>query len=487
VAFAQGEGRFAPHFAADGSPSPEIIATRDERRANWRTLKELAGIGRAEAVDARPPADFAETARTMTADEARAAAASCLQCPDPTCVAACPIRIDIPRYLEHVAVGDFAAAAEILLQRNPMPAVTSRVCAQELQCEGSCKRVTTEGTVPIGEIERFVAEWAREHVTPPPGAGPSGRTVAVVGAGPAGLACAGELAARGHAVTVYDQHDAAGGILRYGIPAYRLPREHVDATLDELRDADVRFETGVRVGENVQLDELRDRFDAVFVATGAGASVQAGIPGEALDGVMAAAEYLERASQRPASLPTHRCVVVLGGGNAAVDAARTALRRGAEQVSLVYRRGRAEMPAYADEVAAAEREGVRLVLLASPVEVLGDDGRHARAVRLARMALGEADESGRAQPVATGELFELEADIVITALGTVPEAWLSSSGGLATDAAARVGADEHGRTSLPMTYAGGDVTRGPATVVLALDDGLRAAEEIDRALRAHVS
>ncbi|HET6650292.1 MAG TPA: FAD-dependent oxidoreductase, partial [Candidatus Limnocylindria bacterium] len=465
VAFARGEGRFAPHFAADGTPTPEILATRDERLANWRTLQELADVGAASTTRRAPiTLDFSETSTTMNAEEAIAAAATCLQCKDPTCVAACPIRVDIPRYLDHVAAGDFAAAAEILFGANPMPDVTSRVCAHERQCEGSCKRAATEGTVPIGRIERFVAEWAREHVAPSAPAASSGRAVAVVGAGPAGLACAGELARRGHAVTVFDANAEPGGILRYGIPAYRLPNEVLDRQADRLRQAGVSFMPGVRIGESVTLAQLRSRYDQVFVGAGAAVAVRAGVPGEGLEGVLTAGEFLQKVATGSDSVPRGRSVAVLGGGNAAMDAARSALRLGAERVTIVYRRSQAEMPAYVSEVHEAEAEGVRFVFLASPIEILGDTDGRARAVRCERMMLGEPDASGRARPITTGEQLEVPADLVVTALGTRPEAWVAEAIDDVT------------------VHAGGDAVRGPSTVVQAVGDGVRAAGAIDSAM-----
>ena len=482
VAFARGEGRFAPHFAADGAPTPEMVATRDDRLANWRTLQELAGVGRELKNRAPIALAFAETTPTMTAEEAQAAAATCLQCTDPTCVAACPIRVDIPRYLEHVAVGDFAAAAEVLLERNPMPSVTSRVCEHENQCEGSCKRATTEGVVPIGAIERFVAEWARGHGQPARVATASGRTVAIVGAGPAGLACAGELAARGHAVTVYDAYDAGGGVLRYGIPAFRLPNQVVDAEIERLRALGVHFELGVRIGQARTLDDLRATFDAVFVAVGVGDPVMAGIPGEELAGVITATDYLERANRAGAHEGLQGgSIVVLGGGNVAMDAARSALRLGAEKVTVVYRRGRAELPACSSELHDAEAEGARFVFLASPTAILGDADGRVRAVRCARMALGTPDDSGRARPVPTGEELEVEADQVVVALGSRAEPWLAAAG-LAVDASAQPIADGRGATSIRGVYAGGDIVRGAATVVEAIGDGVRAAQSMDRDL-----
>jgi homotetrameric NADPH-dependent glutamate synthase len=481
VAFARDEGRFAPHFAADGTPTPEMLATRDDRLANWRTLKELAGVGR-NSTTRSPALEFAETNRTMTAEEAQAAAATCLQCKDPTCVAACPIRVDIPRYLEHVAVGDFAAAADVLLEHNPLPSVTSRVCEHENQCEGSCKRAKTEGVVPIGAIERFVAEWARQNRPPVDTPAATGRSVAIVGSGPAGLACAGELLMRGHAVTVFDAYEAAGGVLRYGIPAYRLSKEVVDAEIERLRALGARFELGVRIGQVQTLEELHERFDAVFVAIGVGTPVMPGIPGERLAGVISATDYLERANRAgPARGPQGGSVVVLGGGNVALDAARSAVRLGADKVTVVYRRGRAELPAYASEVHEAEAEGVCFIFLASPTALLGYADGRVRSVRCVRVALGEPDHSGRPRPMPTGEELEVAADRVVIALGSGAEPWLAATNpGLAVDALGRPIADERGATSILGVYAGGDIVRGAATVVDAVADGLHAAKAIDR-------
>ena len=485
IAFARGEGRFTPHFAIDGTPAPEILATRQDRLANWRTLQELAGTGPASAARAPIALEFAETTRTMTPDEARAAAATCLQCTDPTCVVGCPIRVDIPRYLEHVAAGDFAAAAETLLEHNPMPCVTSRVCELENQCEGACRRAKTEGEVPIGAIERFVAEWASKNPRANEPRRRSGRSVAVVGAGPSGLACARELAARGHEVTIFDAYDAAGGVLRYGIPAYRLPRPVVDAEVDRLREAGVRFELAMPIGEDDTVDELRQRFDAVFIGVGAGQPVMPGIVSEQLPGVFTASEYLERVNRFGTGDDGLRAasVVVLGGGNVAMDAARSAVRLGAERVTVVYRRSRPELPACASELHAAEAEGVQFVFLASPTAVLSDDEGRVRGVRCSRVVLGEPDDSGRRRPLATGEEIEIDGDQVLIALGSRAERWPGRSNpALAVDVADRPIVDQRGATSMPRVYAGGDIVRGPATVVEALGDGVRAARAIDREL-----
>jgi pyruvate ferredoxin oxidoreductase beta subunit len=484
LAFARLEGRFAPHFAADGTPSPEIVATNAERLANWHTLQELAGRGRFRAVETvRPALSFEENVRPMDAAEAIAAAETCLQCPDPTCVAACPLRIDIPQYLEHVAAGDFASAAEVLSARNPMPGVTGRVCAHERQCEGACKRASIDGVVPIGAIERFVATWAAANPPPVTPGSPSGRSVAVVGAGPAGLACAGRLAATGDEVTVFDAYGSGGGILRYGIPGYRLPKALVDHEIERLEGLGVRFEWNTSVGVEPTIGELRDRFDAVFLGIGAGTPVLPGIPGEALTGVHTADDYLERVSRLEGAAPASaepRNVVVLGGGNVAIDAARSAVRIGAESVTLVYRRDRAAMSASAAEIDQAAAEGVRMVTLAAPVAVLGDATGRVRALRCARTALGPPDASGRPEPTLTGDEFELEADEVIFALSSRPDGWLAESGELATDDRGRLLVRDGLLTSTPGVVAGGDVVRGPATVVEAIADGLHAAEQIGR-------
>ena len=481
LAFARLEGRFAPHFAADGSPSPEIVATNEDRLANWRTLQELAGRGRSPAAaTARPPLSFEEHARPMDAAEAMAAAERCLQCPDPTCVAACPLRIDIPQYLEHVAAGDFGSAAEVLFARNPMPGVTGRVCAHERQCEGACKRASIDGVVPIGAIERFVGAYAAANPPAHSPATPSGRTVAVVGAGPAGLACAGRLAAAGDEVTVFDAYGSGGGILRYGIPGYRLPKALVDEEIERLEGLGVRFEWHTTVGVAPTVGDLRDRFDAVFLGVGAGTPILPGIPGEALTGVLTADDYLEGVSRLDDGPPPAepRNVVVLGGGNVAIDAARSAIRVGAESVTLVYRRDRAAMSASAAEIDQAVAEGVRMVMLAAPVAALGDAAGHVRAVRCVRTALGPADASGRPEPILTDDEFELDADQLIFAISSRPDGWLAESGELATDDRGRLLVRDGLLTSTPGVMAGGDVVRGPATVVEAIADGLRAAEQI---------
>ena len=480
LSFARLEGRFAQHFAPDGSPSAEIEATREERLANWRTLQELAGIGRSKTVGTEPKElDFSETVATLTPEAAIAAAETCLQCKDATCRRGCPLNIRIPQYLEQVAAGDFAAAAAILTADNPLPCVTGRVCAQEVQCEGACKLVAKEGEpVPIGAIERFIGEWAKVNAAPVPVVRAAGaERHAVIGSGPYGLAVARRLAGDGHAVTVYDAYDSAGGVLRYGIPAYRLPKATVDDEIAALERLGVEFRCGVRVGEDVSLDDLRAEYDAVHLGVGVGQSVRAGMPGEDLAGVLDANAFLELvnrgASTETTGLGELGRVAVLGAGNTAIDAARSALRLGASSVTVVYRRTRAEVPAAASEVREAEAEGVKFAYLAAPLELVGVDGRLS-TLRCERMTLGEPDATGRPRPMPTGETFELEVEHVIEALGSrsdpqLPD-WLR---GVAIDDAGRVLVDDDGRTSLPNLFAGGDIVRGAATVVEAAADGLR--------------
>ncbi len=371
---------------------------------------------------------------------------------------------------------------------NPLARVTGRVCAHETQCEGSCVLEPKDGAVPIGAIERYVADWARDHL-PIESAAPSGRSVAVVGSGPGGLACAGELAERGHEVTVFDAYPVAGGVLRYGIPGFRLGKRLVNDEVTRLHKLGVSFELGPRgrVGETVSLDELHDRFDAVFLAVGLGASVLPRVPGAELAGVVDANAYLERINVLGGSVGPElrgRNVAILGAGNTAMDATRAALRLGADTVTVIYRRGRAEMPAAAAEVLAAEAEGARFELLAAPVELLPDADGRVQTLRCERMRLGDPDASGRRSPLPTGEMFELPADLVITAIGSQPHLRFDQ---LQADAAGRLIVDADGRTSMPAVYAGGDMVRGAATVVEAAADGKRAAAAIQRELGVPVA
>ena len=419
----------------------------------------------------------------------------CIQCKDPKCVQGCPVRVNIPRFIGHIAEGDLAAAAQSLLGDTALPSVTGRVCPQETQCEIECIRGVKSKPVAIGYLERYVADWALQHRNGAKSApaAPTGKKVAVVGAGPAGLTAAGELAKQGHAVTVFEALHQPGGVLVYGIPEFRLPKKIVDMEVQRLRDAGVTIECNVVVGRTYTLPELREQFDAVFIANGAGLPVFMNVPGENLKGVYSANEYLTRvnlmaAYEFPAAdtpVLVGKRVVVVGGGNVAMDAVRTAKRLGAESATIVYRRTLAEMPARVEEVHHAQQEGVNFDLLVAPLEVLGTDKKWVSGLKCVRMQLGEPDASGRRSPVAIpGSEFVIECDVVVVAIGTranplltatCPELKLNRRGNIETDA--------NGMTSMPGVFAGGDIVRGAATVILAMGDGKRAARAIDQFLK----
>jgi glutamate synthase (NADPH/NADH) small chain len=419
----------------------------------------------------------------------------CIQCKDPKCANGCPVRVNIPRFIGYIAEGDLAAAAQSLLGDNALPSVTGRVCPQETQCEADCIRGVKSKPVAIGYLERYVADWALQHRngSKPVLAPATGKKVAVVGAGPAGLTAAGELAKQGHAVTVLEALHQPGGVLVYGIPEFRLPKKIVDLEVQRLRDAGVDIECNVIVGRTYTLPELRERFDAIFIANGAGLPVFMNVPGENLKGVYSANEYLTRvnlmaAYEFPAAdtpVLVGKRVVVVGGGNVAMDSVRTAKRLGAEVASIVYRRTLAEMPARVEEVHHAQQEGVNFELLVAPLEVVGNDKKWVTGLKCVRMQLGEPDASGRRSPVAIpGSEFVIECDVVVVAIGTrsnplltatCPELKLNKRGNIEVDA--------NGMTSLPGVFAGGDIVRGAATVILAMGDGKRSARAIDTYLR----
>ena len=417
----------------------------------------------------------------------------CLYCRHPTCIDGCPVQVDIPGFLGRLEVGDLAGAAESLLGDNALPSVTGRVCPQESQCEAACVLGRKGLPVAIGHLERFVADWAREHAgrpsTPP---ARTGRRVAIVGAGPGGLTAAGELARRGHDVTVYEALHAPGGVLTYGIPEFRLPGRIVEDEVARLEALGVRIECNVVVGRTYGLDELRASFDAVFLSVGAGLPVFLGVPGEGLKGVYSANEYLTRVNlMRAYAFPDAdtpvlhgRRVVVVGAGNVAFDAVRTARRLGADQATIAYRRGREEMPARAEEVAHAEEEGVDFELLVAPIAVEGDADRNVTGLRCVTMALGEPDASGRRRPVPVeGSERVLPCDTVVVAVGTRANPVLTAACPyLALNEWGYVDTDDDGMTNLPGVYAGGDIVRGSATVILAMGDGKRVAAAIDERL-----
>ncbi len=414
----------------------------------------------------------------------------CIQCKNPKCAEGCPVRVNIPRFIGFVAEGDLAAAAQSLLGDNALPSVTGRVCPQETQCEAECIRGVKGKPVAIGYLERYVADWALQHrngakpVLPPP----TGRKIAVVGAGPAGLTAAGELAKQGHAVTVLEALHQPGGVLVYGIPEFRLPKKIVDMEVQRLRDAGVTIDCNVVVGRTYTLPELREQFDAVFIANGAGLPVFMNVPGENLKGVYSANEYLTRVNLMAAyefpnadtPVLVGKKVVVVGGGNVAMDAVRTAKRLGAETATIVYRRTLAEMPARVEEVHHAQQEGVQFDLLVAPLEVIGNDKKWVTGLKCIRMQLGEPDASGRRSPVAIpGSEFVLECDVVVVAIGTRANPLLTAtSPELKVNKRGNIETDENGMTSVPGIFAGGDIVRGAATVILAMGDGKRAARAI---------
>ncbi|MDY3783398.1 MAG: NADPH-dependent glutamate synthase [Candidatus Cryptobacteroides sp.] len=464
--------------------------------------------------------NFDEVCYGYNVEEARTEASRCLGCRNPRCVAACPVGISIPEFIAQVNAGDFRAAARVIARDSSLPAVCGRVCPQETQCEGSCILGVKSEPVAIGKLERFVADWNRENPEPAaagatPGAAPGdpalgapapaesatpapashATKVAVVGSGPAGLACASDLARLGYDVTIFEALHKPGGVLEYGIPEFRLPKDTVlKAEIDEVRALGVKIETDVIIGRTITVDQLFDEegFSAVFIGTGAGLPKFMGIPGENLNGVFSANEFLTRnnlmkAFREDYLTPIHagkKCCVV-GGGNVAMDAARTALRLGAE-TTIVYRRTEKELPARVEEVHHARQEGVEFAMLTNPVEILSDDKGWVRALRCIRMELGEADESGRRSPVPIeGSEFEIPTEVVIMALGTSPNPLISTTTpGLQTTRRGCLVASDDGATTRPGVFAGGDAVTGAATVILAMGAGRKAAAAIDAYLKA---
>ena len=441
--------------------------------------------------------NFEEVCFGYNEQEALLEASRCLNCKNPRCVAACPVHLQIPQFIRKLAQGDIAAAAQIIAQDSSLPAVCGRVCPQETQCEGSCILGVKSEPVAIGKLERFVADSVREHpefAAAAEVAEPNGKKVAVIGSGPAGLACAYDLAKKGYGVTIFEALHKAGGVLEYGIPEFRLPKDSVlKKEIDDVRKMGVEIQTNVIVGRTITIDQLMDQYgyEAVFVGTGAGLPKFMGIPGENLCGVFSANEFLTRNNLMKAwrsdyLTPIHagRRVCVVGGGNVAMDAARTALRLGAE-VHIIYRRTEAELPARKEEVHHAIEEGIIFDMLTNPVEVLSDEKGWVRALRCIRMELGEPDESGRRSPVPVqGSEFEIETDTVIMALGTSSNPLIASTTkGLEQNRRGCIIADERGATTRQGVFAGGDAVTGAATVILAMGAGRSAAAAIDEYLK----
>ena len=452
--------------------------------------------------------NFKEVALGYDAQTAIDEAKRCLNCKNKPCVSGCPVGIDIPRFIAFTAAGDFESAYETISQSSSLPAVCGRVCPQETQCEGKCTRGIKAGceAVGIGYLERFVADYhnARKNKNEA-GAlfsgGENKKKVAVIGSGPAGLTCAGELAKAGYSVTVFEALHVAGGVLVYGIPEFRLPKSIVRGEVENLLSMGVKIETDMVIGKVISLEELKEEygFDAVFIGSGAGLPRFMGIGGEELVGVYSANEFLTRvnlmkAADEGAKTPVQRAkkVVVVGGGNVAMDAARCAKRLGAE-VHIVYRRGEAELPARREEIAHAKEEGIVFDLLTNPVRILptpqtdrkaADYGR-VRAIECVRMQLGEPDSSGRRSPVPVeGSEFTIEADCVIMALGTSPNPLLkNTAAGLETLKRGEIAVDENGKTSIEGVYCGGDAATGAATVIKAMGAGKKAAHAIDEYLK----
>ena len=439
--------------------------------------------------------NFEEVALGYTEEQALDEAARCLNCKNKPCMQGCPVMVHIPDFIAEVAKGDFEAAYQIIAATSALPAVCGRVCPQESQCEKHCVRGIKGEPVGIGRLERFVADWHREHATAAPEKPASnGHRVAVVGSGPSGLTCAGDLARKGYEVTVFEALHLAGGVLVYGIPEFRLPKAIVQKEVDGLKALGVTIATDTVVGRTITVDELMDEqgFEAVFIGSGAGLPMFMDIPGINYRGVYSANEFLTRinlmkayreGSDTPIQHPKR--VAVVGGGNVAMDAARCAKRLGAE-VHIIYRRSEAELPARAEEVHHAKEEGIIFDLLTNPVSIEGDEKGHVQSLTCIRMELGEPDASGRRRPVPVeGSEFKVEADAVIMALGTSPNP-MSTKGteGLEKTRKGCVAADESGKTSLEGVYAGGDAATGAATVILAMGAGKHAAKSIDEYIKS---
>jgi glutamate synthase (NADPH/NADH) small chain len=438
--------------------------------------------------------DFVEVNEGYTPFHARFEAERCLRCQDPVCVTGCPVGVPIPQFIHAVAIGDMRGASELLRTANPLAAICGRVCAQEHQCEARCSLAERFNPVAIGHLERFVADWERtQDVTVKPRTTRTER-VAIIGSGPAGLVCAGELARLGYPVTIYEALHAPGGVLRYGIPEFRLPKDILDWEIGLLRDLGVDIQCNVVIGRTLSLDQLANDlgYSAIFIGTGAGLPQFLGIPGENLVGVYSANEYLTRinlmrAYRDDADTPVARGkrVAVIGAGNTAMDAVRTALRMGAEQAMVIYRRGEKEMSAREEEYRHAKEEGVEFRWLTNPLEVVDDGSGRVAALRCQRMELGQPDASGRARPVAIpGSEHEIPVDTVVLAIGTTPNPMLTrTTAGLAISGSGCIIADERtGLTSRALVFAGGDAVSGAATVILAAGAGKRAAAAIHEAL-----
>ena len=440
--------------------------------------------------------NFLEVALGYTEEQALDEAQRCLHCKNKPCVAGCPVGIHIPDFIVKVAEGDFEGAYQIITQQSSLPAVCGRVCPQETQCEQKCVRGIKGEPVGIGRLERFVADWHNKNVCEAPRKPtPNGHKVAVIGSGPSGLTCAGDLAKKGYAVTVFEALHTAGGVLVYGIPEFRLPKDIVQKEIDGLKALGVDVQTNMVIGRVLSIDELLEQgYEAVFIGSGAGLPRFMNIPGENLKGVYSANEFLTRVNLMKAYQPGSdtpiehaRRVAVVGGGNVAMDAARCAKRLGAEEVFIVYRRSEKELPARAEEVEHAKEEGIVFHLLNNPTQILGDENGNVKGMECIRMELGEPDASGRRRPVEVpGSQFTLDVDCVIMAIGTSPNPLIkSTTQGLETQKWGGIIVNEEtGLTSREGVYAGGDAVTGAATVILAMGAGKTAATAIDEYIQS---
>lgn len=439
--------------------------------------------------------NFGEVCLGYSEQEAMLEAGRCLSCKKPACMTACPVSVKIPYFVAEVAKGNFMGAAEIISIDSSLPAVCGRVCPQESQCEGSCVLGVKGEPLAIGKLERFVADWSRNNGVSFRGVAPkNGKKVAVVGSGPSGLACASDLAKMGYDVTIFEALHKAGGVLTYGIPEFRLPKEEVVAAeIENVKSLGVKIETNVIVGRTITIDEMFDKegFNAVYIGSGAGLPKFMNIPGENLNGVVSANEFLTRnnlmkAYKEGARTPIYvgHKVCVVGGGNVAMDAARTALRLGAE-VTIVYRRTEKELPARVEEVHHAKEEGIEFMMLTNPVEIIGDEKGWVTGLKCERMELGEPDASGRRSPVAIPDShFTVDTDVVIMSLGTSPNPLIASTTpGLEKNRKGGLVATEDGATTREGVFAGGDAVTGAATVILAMGAGRKAAAAIDEYLK----
>ena len=443
--------------------------------------------------------NFEEVALGYSLGQAKEEAGRCIQCPKRPCVGGCPVNVDIPEFIEALRKGDMPEAVRILKSKNALPGICGRVCPQETQCEEVCTLAKKGAPVAIGRLERFVADWERANkgaTNPAPiNPKPSGKKVAVVGSGPAGLTAAADLAKMGHEVTIFEALHTAGGVLMYGIPEFRLPKAVVQGEVDYVTSLGVKLELNSVVGKLITIDELLENgYDAVFLGTGAGLPMFLNIPGENLNGIYSANEFLTRVNLMKAyKFPEYdtpvkigKRVAVIGGGNVAMDSARCALRLGADKVYIVYRRSEAEIPARREEVENAQEEGIEFKLLTNPKRFLGNDQNWVVGMECYEMELGEPDESGRRRPVVKpGSEFVIDCDVVIVALGTTPNPLIAqTTKGLETTKHGTVVADETtGKTVKPKVWAGGDIVTGAATVISAMGAGKRAAADIDKFLR----